>query len=74
MIWRKFKYDWNDFFNLEFIYSFKKWSWTKLLLTFINKEDIKEIRLLKSSSYLFWDKIKNICEQNNIKFIEAFQG
>jgi len=66
MIWKIIEIDWKNVFNLEYIHSFKKWVWTKMLLTYINKFQIKNILYLPSAEFDFWDKIKEILKNNNI--------
>lgn len=66
MIWRIIELDWKRVFNLEYIHSFKKWIWTEMLLTYINKHKIKNILYLPNSWFEFWEKIKNILKGNSI--------
>jgi hypothetical protein len=66
MIWNIVEMDWKMVFNLIYIHSFKKWIWTKMLLTYINKHKIKNIYYLPNSWFDFWKKIKVIFKDNNI--------
>lgn len=54
-------------FNLEYIYSFKKWSGTKILLTYLNKHNIKNIHYIVNGSFDFWNKMEKIFEEQGIK-------
>lgn len=54
-------------FNLEYIYSFKKWSGTKILLTYLNKHNIKDILYVTKGSFDFWNKMEKIFEEQGIK-------
>lgn len=75
MIWRLLSNTKNKkFFNLEYIHSFKKWTWTKLLLTFLNKNNIKDISYIKSGSFEFWDKIEKIFKDSWIRYKNCFSN
>jgi hypothetical protein len=56
MIWKIYEdSNWKNFFNLEYIYSITgKWAGTELLLTYINKNEIKNI-WRSTWSYSFMD-------------------
>ena len=68
MIWKICENsNWKRFFNLEYIYSITgKWAGTKLLLTYINKNEIKNISYLPTWWYTFWEKVIPFLEGNNI--------
>ncbi len=57
------KLDWKDVFNLEYIHSFSPWYWSKLLFTFINKHNVKNILYIPSSSFDFWKKVELTCKK-----------
>lgn len=53
-------------FNLEYIYSFKKWSGSKILLTYLNKHNIRDINFVINGSFDFWNKMEEVFEENRI--------
>lgn len=66
LIWKIVNSNWKQFFNLIYIHSFSPWYWSKLLFTFINKYNVKNILYIPVSSLTFWRKVWLFCKENKI--------